>query len=1379
MPERLKRLFHFHRYDKSQSADEKSPHSISTTTAIVPSKEASAPTIAPEEDLLKDCWHDAFKNLSPESQAALLDMGFDKVPTVSMKDSIEGLVDVVNKKQKECEEKFWSISIGGKDFVLRKYTASLLGWLEKAGDIAIQFAPPQASLPWDLIKNVMQIPVNESEQMGALLAITERVVRITSRGQVYEQVYLPKTSDIELDPVQVCLERSIIKIYTTSLELLVESKSLLSASTARRTLEAIVNPDKITGSLASIDDEEKELLKDVNACETNRKVAKDNQMIKMLEALNAPMARIDKGVRRLLDNVNDNERIQILEWVSVIPYGAHHDQIRDTRAPGTGEWLLENAEFQKWDSDESSGVFWLHGSVGTGKTYLSSRIIDYLQGQMSNPLKHEGFVFFYCQRDDDTRSERLPILQSIVRQLATSTSDSSYIPKRLSELYRLGRERGGNLRLAQCEEQILTSINMYQQTTILIDALDECKADHRTKLLQSLASLLSQAQKPVKIFISSRPDIGIQSQLQLSSQVAISANDNEGDIQRFLNIQLDQASLNKALKPLKGDIINRLMERCQGMFQWAFLQVRQIARCNTPAAVRHHLSNLPPDLEKAYDNIWNAIDEFEKPQVIRAILWTMVAVGPMDSQTLLTAIRVSPNGDVGPLNELPNEEGLLNMCRNLLEIDSYGDWQFPHLSVKEYLERNQGFSLPKAHQFAAQVCLSYMVDKYKNPDPWFDLPNGESTGNNNFDMYDLNKFHIYIRHCWFVHVRRGQPTENSDLISTLKTFLGSPQKASLQYEAWYLAARRDSDYGYLITTPYYKREDVGLQCGDIIFRQLTPTTNPVFAVCRFSLGSFLMEWWNDNKVDIFCKNPQAAEFAATLRPSWRFDPSADSALDLAASQGHLEIVKYLVEAGAEVNIQLKNRISTHTHCPLQSAIESDNAELVRYLIQDAKANIDIPANNGGHLITVAAARPGLDIIKLLLTAGADINTRLLGERGDSVLALKVQAKELESVRYLIEEAGADVNMKLDSVYGSALEAASQDVMNILKYLVQETNVDVNSLSSGGRYGNALTAAAADLSSWNIDAVRFLLQAGANINVPTLTGSYGSALTAAALHGVENVEYLLAEGADPNLTLRCGEYGSPLVAAYEKYNLDSWELLLQAGADINKQLEVGIYGSVLAAFAARNHDARSPFRRVAKWKDCQQKFYSDNEECDEDWFECMIKFGLDVNMPLDHGKFGSALAVAVNAGSSKKVRYMLNAEVDVNMTLKGRDFGCALAIAAAKNPTMLDTLIEAQADVNIQHPAAKYPTPLVAAAFFGRKIAVEKLIEAGADVNLKLEHSRFGTALEAAQASFIEADMSWLLTFCDDDEDLTSLAKEYAEIQKLEIVELLQGKATIT
>lgn len=44
-------------------------------------------------------------------------MGFDKLNSGAMASNIDDLVDLVSKKQEECESKFWRVSIGGENVV--------------------------------------------------------------------------------------------------------------------------------------------------------------------------------------------------------------------------------------------------------------------------------------------------------------------------------------------------------------------------------------------------------------------------------------------------------------------------------------------------------------------------------------------------------------------------------------------------------------------------------------------------------------------------------------------------------------------------------------------------------------------------------------------------------------------------------------------------------------------------------------------------------------------------------------------------------------------------------------------------------------------------------------------------------------------------------------------------------------------------------------------------------------------------------------------------------------------------------------------------------------------------------------------------------------
>lgn len=200
------------------------------------------------------------------------------------------------------------------------------------------------------------------EQMGALLGTTEAIVRIVSRGQVYEQVYLVNDSSEAGSKLSQSLEGALIGIYRTSLDLLADSGSLFSQNTARRTLEAILNPGNVSGGLSALASQEDELLRDVQACESRRSAAADDRMIGMLDLLNAPLIRVDENVQKLLEHTEEEHRMKLLQKISPVQFGKHHDNVKETRTPGTGEWLLNSQELQRWEEENSSGMFWLQGS---------------------------------------------------------------------------------------------------------------------------------------------------------------------------------------------------------------------------------------------------------------------------------------------------------------------------------------------------------------------------------------------------------------------------------------------------------------------------------------------------------------------------------------------------------------------------------------------------------------------------------------------------------------------------------------------------------------------------------------------------------------------------------------------------------------------------------------------------------------------------------------------------------------------------------------------------------------------------------------------------------------------------------------------------------
>jgi hypothetical protein len=123
--------------------------------------QAPEPVSTPQLSLLPkgDMWQEALGMLSKETKQQIEEMGVGDPKSQSISDQINDLVNIAKTKQEECEKKFWRFHIGDHEIIIRDYAVKIVGWLQKIGDIAVQFAPPQASLPWAAIKVVMQVRV--------------------------------------------------------------------------------------------------------------------------------------------------------------------------------------------------------------------------------------------------------------------------------------------------------------------------------------------------------------------------------------------------------------------------------------------------------------------------------------------------------------------------------------------------------------------------------------------------------------------------------------------------------------------------------------------------------------------------------------------------------------------------------------------------------------------------------------------------------------------------------------------------------------------------------------------------------------------------------------------------------------------------------------------------------------------------------------------------------------------------------------------------------------------------------------------------------------------------------------------------------------------
>lgn len=126
--------------------------------------------------------------------------------------------------------------------------------------------------------------------------------------------------------------------------------------------------------------------------------------------------------------------------------------------------------------------------------------------------------------------------------------------------------------------------------------------------------------------------------------------------------------------------------------------------------------------------------------------------------------------------------------------------------------------------------------------------------------------------------------------------------------------------------------------------------------------------------------------------------AADSstAIVSASLKGDSEKVQKLLDAGVDINSTAK--IKYVTYSVLTAACANGNYQLVKYLIEKG-ANVRY-----GDPLSWAAEHP--DIVKLLLDSGADVNARSIGGTTPAMNAVL----HIESLRMILE-AGANPNLE--------------------------------------------------------------------------------------------------------------------------------------------------------------------------------------------------------------------------------------------------------------------------------------------------------------------------------------------------------------------------------
>ncbi|XP_056001360.1 uncharacterized protein LOC125655641 [Ostrea edulis] len=241
-------------------------------------------------------------------------------------------------------------------------------------------------------------------------------------------------------------------------------------------------------------------------------------------------------------------------------------------------------------------------------------------------------------------------------------------------------------------------------------------------------------------------------------------------------------------------------------------------------------------------------------------------------------------------------------------------------------------------------------------------------------------------------------------------------------------------------------------------------------------------------------------------------------LVLSCYSGDVDTVRVLLPLCQEtINGTYVRRTCINEQSPLPIACKGGYVPVVKLLLK-AGADVNLQDASGNTPLITACKEGYVMVVKELLEAGAIVD--LLGRRGNTPLIAACKGGHASVVEELVK-AGADVNLQNSWGDTPLIAACKEGHVNVVEELAN-AGADINLQDRAGN-----TAMIAACKGGHVIVVERLVKVGADVNLQNKWGDT-PLMTAYSEGHVSVVKELVKEGADVNLQDKYGN--TPLVAA---------------------------------------------------------------------------------------------------------------------------------------------------------------------------------------------------------------------------------------------------------
>ncbi|KAJ6153876.1 hypothetical protein N7485_012245 [Penicillium canescens] len=684
-----------------------------------------------EDAPAKDLWQAAFDKLDQKEQH-ILQPNNGRASTNGQKDElrtkdvIDKVIESTKQEYKEYQER-GGIKIKrsvGEAIDLRqlswKIINAALSFKEIIGVGAACDPTGHAASAWTIVSLGLTMAKNHSDRRDALFDSSEYLADVLARCAYIQQNFYGEQSE-----ERGIVGQATIRVYKAILQYAAKVLACQNLGLIEEMLDNVtaITNQQLTQLQSSIEKEKQELYQLVQLAQFDKLEKNDKAAEDMLAA-------IDDKLSKSLDALILKSGLPIAEGAAFDSYANRSNAtcFNETR-------VNVRCQISAWaESPTSKCIFWLNGMAGTGKSAIAQTMAQTFQekGQLA-----ASFFFKKGEADRDNAEKFIPTIvrqlmahdQLLARNVLTAIeNDSAIAKKRLP------------VQFAKLLLQPLQALapNKNKVLVVVIDALDECEQEDVKVLLQHLPDVGALKSLRLRILVTSRPELPIQSGFGANNtyQELVLHQVPEQDIKHDIRLFLVEgfATIRKKSKLLADDwpgkaSMEKLVEKSVPLFIYAATVCGFIGdgfdlpEERLEVVLQSEISSPATQMEDLYrpvlERILNPKSDTESKRIEKSfcdIIGPLILLyTPLSIHTLGQFLDLPPNRIRLLLEKL---HSVINISRDPEDPDEMNSSvRILHLSFREYLlttEERFHVDEEKTHAKMASHCLRIMNQKLKH-----------------------------------------------------------------------------------------------------------------------------------------------------------------------------------------------------------------------------------------------------------------------------------------------------------------------------------------------------------------------------------------------------------------------------------------------------------------------------------------------------------------------------------------------------------------------------------------------------------------------------------------------------------------------------------------